>query len=305
MIPPRRIALCGGGMKGIAHVGALEVLEERGLLSSMREVLGTSAGAMIAMCLVAGYTLPELRLLCTAFDFRLMTNFEPDAMIQATEQFGIDDGANLYKLLGVLLRTKGVAADATFAELAAIRAEKGKPPLGLRVYATDLDRGASREFSVVNTPGVSVRLAVRASMSVPMFFTPIVDPETGGRLVDGGVISSFPFFHLTAAERAETIGVTFSQAGKFRTPDASSSTKDQTFVSYIHQIYYSIYAHQTVGLLREWADRILEIDGIREISLQFDAGPEIKTLLLQRGREGAERFLARSRPPPVRRNSTG
>ncbi len=32
VIPPYRVTMSGGGMKGLAHIGALEVLHERGFL---------------------------------------------------------------------------------------------------------------------------------------------------------------------------------------------------------------------------------------------------------------------------------
>lgn len=49
----------GGGAKGIALVGALSVLEERGY--EPQGVAGTSAGAVLTALLAAGYTAAELR----------------------------------------------------------------------------------------------------------------------------------------------------------------------------------------------------------------------------------------------------
>jgi NTE family protein len=48
----------GGGAKGVAFVGALEVLEQQG--HTIRRYLGTSAGAITATLLAAGYTNPEI-----------------------------------------------------------------------------------------------------------------------------------------------------------------------------------------------------------------------------------------------------
>jgi NTE family protein len=48
----------GGGAKGYAHVGALKAAEERGI--SFRKVAGTSAGAIVAALVAAGYTADEL-----------------------------------------------------------------------------------------------------------------------------------------------------------------------------------------------------------------------------------------------------
>ena len=39
----------GGGVKGIAYVGALEVLDREGILNDIERVAGTSAGAMVAV----------------------------------------------------------------------------------------------------------------------------------------------------------------------------------------------------------------------------------------------------------------
>ncbi len=53
----------GGGVKGIAYVGALEVLEKEGILGSIERVAGTSAGAMVAVLVALGYTATELSLI--------------------------------------------------------------------------------------------------------------------------------------------------------------------------------------------------------------------------------------------------
>src|SRR3954453_13731963 len=57
----------GGGVKGIAMVGALSVLEEHGY--KPQNVAGTSAGAIVATLLAAGYTAAELRDLISNQDF--------------------------------------------------------------------------------------------------------------------------------------------------------------------------------------------------------------------------------------------
>ena len=53
------IAFEGGGVKGAAFCGALEVLESRGF--SYRHIIGTSAGAIAAALLAAGYTSREMQ----------------------------------------------------------------------------------------------------------------------------------------------------------------------------------------------------------------------------------------------------
>lgn len=50
----------GGGVKGIAYVGALEKLDEEGILKDIERVAGTSAGAMLAVLVGLGYTAKEI-----------------------------------------------------------------------------------------------------------------------------------------------------------------------------------------------------------------------------------------------------
>ena len=49
----------GGGVKGIAYVGALEVLDKEGILKNIKRVAGTSAGAMVAVLVGLNYTATE------------------------------------------------------------------------------------------------------------------------------------------------------------------------------------------------------------------------------------------------------
>ncbi len=46
----------GGGVKGIAYVGAIKLLEEKGIISNIVRVGGTSAGAINALLVGLGYT---------------------------------------------------------------------------------------------------------------------------------------------------------------------------------------------------------------------------------------------------------
>ena len=305
MIPPLRIALSGGGMKGLAHVGALEVLQERGLLRCVKEYIGTSAGALISFCMTLGYTLSELRTLCTMFDFTLLQNLDPETILQFPERFGLDDGKNVEKLLGILMRTKGISPDLTFEEV--VGALPTTPRL--RVYAVDVHACSIKEFSLEKTPRVPILQAIRASISIPFVFTPVCDIETGHVLVDGGLIAHFPFHHLSDREREETIGIAFHDADRVKEmPIPEGDCLKVGLAGYILQLYWSAYYPQNVALYKAWAHRILFISCGQFPAVHFDASIEQKCALIHRGREGAEEFLKRcvtadNRQIPVRRYS--
>ena len=52
-----KLILSGGGIKGIAHIGALSVYDERNMLNSIDTYCGSSIGALICSLLVAGTTI--------------------------------------------------------------------------------------------------------------------------------------------------------------------------------------------------------------------------------------------------------
>jgi predicted acylesterase/phospholipase RssA len=284
--------MSGGGMKGIAHAGALEVLQERGLLRHVREYVGTSAGALMAFCLCIGYSVAELRDLCVGFDFTLLQTLEPDSVLQIMETYGMDNRENLDRLLRILLKTKGYGPEATFADISG--------SLALRVYATDIHACEIRELSLRATPRMPLRLAVAASMAIPLYFTPVEDPETGHLLVDGGLIAHFPFHHLTDDERAETLGIAFQQDHKVK-----MDAELKSMGAYFMQLYYSVYFHQNNRLFSAWRHRILFMPCGEFPSMQFDSSAVDKGRLIAAGRRGAEEFLGGNfwRAAPRRRHS--
>jgi len=301
MIPPLRIALSGGGMKGLSHVGALEALDEKGLLRCVKEYIGTSAGALIAFCMVCGYTLPEMRVLCTQFDFTLVQNLDPDIILQFPEKFGFDNGANVERLLDILLKKKGIPPEITFEEFAA----KFPDRPSLRAYAIDIHTCLPKEFSLKNTPRAKLAQAIRASMSIPFFFTPVIDSETGHFLVDGGLLFHFPFHHLSDEERKETLGIAFSDMN--RSVTELFSRPDEVFAmglaGYILRIYYSAYYSQNVELYSNWSHRIILVECGSFPSIHFDATTDQKTELLELGSKGVAKFLSRPVKTIARRNS--
>ena len=66
----------GGGVKGIAYVGALQELKNRGILQKIKRVGGTSAGAINAVLLSIGCSLEETQQILWNLDFN---NFMDDS----------------------------------------------------------------------------------------------------------------------------------------------------------------------------------------------------------------------------------
>ena len=55
------LVLEGGGIKGIAHVGALQAIDENGLYTKIKHVAGTSAGSQVATLFASGFSQEEIK----------------------------------------------------------------------------------------------------------------------------------------------------------------------------------------------------------------------------------------------------
>ncbi len=280
LIPPYRITLSGGGIKGLAHIGALEVLQERGYLGAVKEYIGISAGALCAFALCVGTTLSELRMLASVLDFGVIRDLEPEAILSFSDSFGLDTGANVEKLLRAILRAKGLSPTVTFAELAA--AKKGP---ALRVFATDLNTCEICEFSATVTPDVPVCMALRASICIPIYFQPVRHPETGHYLVDGGLVNHSPFKFLTADEQDTTLSITFSDEHKPKEEIGG-------LPEYLVQLYYALQYHANKEITHRKEGQMIFINAGHINSLNFEMDQDARIAILEAGRVSAIEFLA-------------
>lgn len=156
------IALGGGGARGFAHVGILQVLAENGIVPAC--VAGTSIGALVG-AVYAGGGLE--RLAASSNEIRLLDI--PRLLSPSWSLRGVFSGNNVIEWLS------GMIEQQTFAEL----------DVPFAALATDIDSGER----VVLRDG-EVSSAVRASISIPGLFTPIV--RDGRTLVDGGLVDPLP-----------------------------------------------------------------------------------------------------------------
>ncbi len=179
----------GGGVKGIALAGAAAAALDEGY--QFDQTVGTSAGAMVASLVSAGFGPGELRQAVTEIDWPGLT--AKSALrknVSMIFRLGFHSGSKLEAVLRRLLGSKGVRS---FGDL---------PDGSLMVVATDLNHG--RGIVLPNDlPGLghdprafSVARAVLMSSSVPFVFEPVrlSDRVTGEELMmaDGAITARFP-----------------------------------------------------------------------------------------------------------------
>lgn len=184
----------GGGVKGIAYVGALTKLDEEGILQNIKRVAGTSAGAMVAVLVGLGFTAKEISDILWDIKFQ---NFLDNSwgVIRNTNrlltEYGWYKGEFFRDLMADYIKRKTDDGEITFGELEAMRKE-GKPFLEIHLVGSDLTTGYSRVFNSKNTPNVKVADAARISMSIPLFFSAVRGVQDDDHLyVDGGLLDNY------------------------------------------------------------------------------------------------------------------
>lgn len=238
------LVLSGGGAKGLAHIGALKVIEQSGI--KIDYVAGTSMGAIIGGLYASGYSPAQLDSIFNQTNFSKLIQ---DKLPRAAKTFkereeseryaisfpfdnfnlslpaGISKGQNIYNLLAQL--TQHIDTE-DFSQLQipffciATNIETGEEVL--------LDRG-------------NLAQAMSASGAIPTLFRPV---EIDGKLLtDGGVVNNYPISELKSKSLDYIIGVdvqdslyprqklksgldVMAQVNNFRTIKAMKTKREKT-----------------------------------------------------------------------------
>jgi len=181
MIKYSKMVISGGGINGIAIVGAISEFSKYNDLKNIKEIIGVSVGSIIALLICVGYTINEIRDLFLNIQMNEFTQYE---LHNIFETYGGDNGNMSKNLLKAILINKKYKSDLTFEELYKLNDIK------LIVTCTNLTLGRPEYFSVDNHPKMVIIDTIRMSMSFPLVYSPV--KFEGYLYVDGGVLSPYP-----------------------------------------------------------------------------------------------------------------
>jgi NTE family protein len=201
--------LSGGGARGIAHVGVLRALEEAGL--PVDAIAANSIGAIVGGIYATGLSVAELEEIVRSLDWASLFSGRPDRRTlpvvrrddRYRDLFGMSFDGRKARLPGGLLaehRVNRFLIEHLSPASYAVGGDFDRLAIPFRAVAMDLANGER----VILARGDLAR-AVRASMSIPVFFAP-VDWE-GRKLVDGLVIDNLPTDVAKAFDAAVTVAI--------------------------------------------------------------------------------------------------
>lgn len=193
------LVLSGGGMKGLAHVGVLKALVERGWIPE--DVAGSSIGALVGACWCTGMPIREIEEIALAVTRRDLFRIAHRDMA-----FKRIRSPALYRREPLEHLIRGLIGDVTFDELE-------RP---LIVNTVDLESGTQVFWGAPGLSDVTVADAVFASCALPGYLPP---QELRGRYyVDGAAVSNLPVGVARArgSERDLVLAVDVGSPGTFK-----------------------------------------------------------------------------------------
>ena len=303
----------GGGVKGIALVGAYSVLEEEGY--EPQNMAGASAGAIVATLIAAGYTSDELKEIISKLDYdqfkdeALDDRFPLSKALSILRDLGIYEGKAFEEWMRGLLEAKGKH---TFGDLIRREDVELRYRYKLQVIASDvterrllvLPRDAPK-LGIEDPDDIDVAHAVRMSMSIPVFFEPVRFPNPGTReehlIVDGGMLSNFPVWLFDAeVPQWPTFGLKLTQEQEIplgeQLPQPVPRGGVTQVIGYLRSLVDTMMAaHDRLYIEDHEFDWTIAIDTLGVGTTEFDLSPERALALYGLGREAARKFLAKHR----------
>ena len=189
------VVLSGGGAKGVAHIGALKVIEEAGIPIDI--ITGTSMGSIVGGLYSIGYRADVLDSIVRAQDWNTLLLDREDLSLQRIAErekqntYMISTGITLKKNKGLSATggiIKGKNLHGLFERLTSGYNDSidfNTLPIPFACVATDMVTFTEYDFHSGVLPQ-----AMRASMAIPAVFTPV---RIGGMvLVDGGMRNNYP-----------------------------------------------------------------------------------------------------------------
>jgi NTE family protein len=256
------LALSGGAARGLAHVGAIEVLQKEGIPIDM--IAGTSAGAVVGAVYAWNLDVSLLKQHALDANWKTMAPLIDPSLPKT----GFLKGRKIKNLLATY-----IGGNIKFSDL--------KIPFAC--VATDIDTG---EEIIINSGPVPE--ALRASISIPGIFT--VVKREGRFLVDGGLTTPVPVHVVRNMGADFIIAVNVNpdvadRMGRGSQQRAAARKEPNIFQIMMQSIYITTYSLARTSL--EDADVIIEPD-----LTHIGAGDFSKTgELITRGRQATREAI--------------
>ncbi len=216
------LTLSGGGAKGLAHIGVLHIIDSLGI--KVDYITGTSMGSIVGGLYASGYSAAEIERLALEMDWDRTFGGQPNLdYVDIRNRLRLGTSLVEVPVEGgrLRIRTGIIEGHHMWSELERlffhVRTvdDFSKLPIPFACIGTDIETG-----EMVVMKGGDIVTAIRASISIPAVFTPVL--RDNRELVDGGVVNNYPTDIVRDMGAGFIIGVNVSDglrpADRLRTP---------------------------------------------------------------------------------------
>lgn len=270
------LVIGGGGIKGLAILGALALLYEKALLDNISTYAGTSVGGIISCMLLLGYSPKELFEYILKYDLSNIKNINIENIL---EHFCIDNGNKLENFLHNLLKNKGIAPEITLLELYTLTKKR------LVLTTVCLNDPSKPVYLRYKThPNLSVITALRMTSALMPYYGYI---EYQGDLYgDGGYIDNYPMrIFRDKLKENKVIGLFTMENIKYK----STKEINTGVLEYLGRLFECFKHGIDVNCVKgfEKYTILISVDFINVV--EYGIGPEKKKELYDIGYEFAEK----------------
>jgi NTE family protein len=291
----KNLAIKGGGVKGVAYVGAIKELDKANLYEPLQRVSGTSAGALMAFLICAGFSVAALEELMKSVQFNKFKNgWNP---LRIFTGYGLYSGDYILNFVQEALKKspKKLKPNASFQDM------RNAGCKDLYVFACNTSMHTVTEFSADMTPEFMVAEAVRASMSIPFFFKAWQFSHTNANnhiYIDGGIVYNYPLsffdddrFNSKGTANEESIGLYLITAP--RTEPVMFNYSQPLF--FTKHLFESLLEAQDCLIIKdkEQVERSIMIDDLNIPATDFNIKPEQMNALMDSGSKATIAFIAK------------
>jgi predicted acylesterase/phospholipase RssA len=199
---PKRLIFSGGGTQCLVFLPTLLQLEKRNQLVHVHEWWGTSAGALLASLMSLTRSASRVDTIIRETDFTRFRDVNLMNLVEFKTSWGFDDGKSLVREVErVLELAKSGSSKLKLSDIE-----------GVHIVVCDMNDHKTIVCSAKTYPDLRLVDALRASMSLPFFYTPFRNPENGHIWVDGGVNANFAWPLLPKDAQKESLGFAFERS---------------------------------------------------------------------------------------------
>ena len=286
----------GGGVKGIALLGAIYYLEEKGY--TFEHFAGTSAGAIVSSLLAVGYTGKDLKNMLLNINFTdfyeknkltLLPFIGPTVSLFKNK--GLFSGNKIEEYLNNLYKAKGKTK---FKDIA----KNGESPL--KVIASDITNKRLivlpddlKDYNI-DPMEFNIAKAVRMSISLPFYFNPVIlkNGKEASYIVDGGILSNFPIwlFDVEGTPKWPTFGLKLLSDNDLKKNHPNNSN----LITYSCDLIDTILANSDEAFLNNKDSvRTIKIRTYNIGTIDFAISKDQYLTLFNSGYKCAKEFLAK------------